>query len=86
MCLQSALLGLRGYENTLLDTNEAYLDWPDFDCADLPQVQPAASSQGISFRVDLDEEGAGTLPSATIWAISDEDGSEVGKCEVSSHS
>ena len=35
----------------------------------------------ISFRVDLDDAGPGRLPSATVWAISDEDGSELGQCE-----
>ena len=75
----SALLGLRGYENTKEDTNEAYLDWCDFDTSTLPA--PPSPEQRISFRVDLDDAGSGRLPSATVWAISDEDGSELGMCE-----
>lgn len=75
----SGLLGLRGYENTNEDTNEAYLDWLDFDVSSLPA--PPTPEQHISFRVDLDDAGPGRLPSATVWAISDEDGSELGQCE-----
>jgi GNAT superfamily N-acetyltransferase len=75
----SALLGLRGYENTKQDTNEAYLDWRDFELSALPP--PPAPEQGISFRVDVSDEGPGRLPSATVWAISDEDGSEIGQVE-----
>lgn len=75
----SALLGLRGYENTKKDTNEAYLDWVDFDIAALPP--PPAPDRGISFRVDLDDSGPGRLPSASVWAISNEDASELGVCE-----
>lgn len=75
----SALLGLRGYENSKEDTNEAYLDWVDFDVASLPS--PPAPEQQISFRVDLDDSGPGRLPSATVWAINNEDASELGVCE-----
>lgn len=75
----SALLGMRGYENTQEDTNEAYLDWRDFDMSDLPP--PPTPKQHISFRVELDATGPGRLPSATVWAISGDDGSELGMCE-----
>jgi hypothetical protein len=73
----SALLGLRGYANAPGDTNEVFLDWPDFDLAALPPAPTALAA--VSFRVDP-LEGAGARQSASIWAVA-ADGAELGQCE-----